>query len=534
MKKALLTLSLAGMVAGAMAQQNKIAMKYAAIITPELAKKHLSIIASDEFEGRETGQPGADKAAHYIADEFKSLGLKPIVNGSYFFDIPVVNSTFKVNSFTVNGTTLASGKDFNALGGAGNKTIEAKDIVFIGYGIGADNYDDLKGVDITGKVVMYIANGEPMNNGLSRITGTDKVSDWSAGRSRKRAAYIQSKKPLLLLAVNVMPAGGNGGQQRRGPGAGGPMARMGLKAEPGAVTPAVTFNLPVATADLLLKSSGKTIADLKSAIDQSGTPQSQVIKADISASYTTEESPVKAVDVLGFLPGNDPKLKNEVVVISAHYDHIGLVRDPAAVDKVNNGADDDGSGTTGILEIARAFTQAQKDGHGQKRSILFLSNVGEEKGLLGSEYYTDHPVIPLERTITDLNIDMIGRVGFEYIGKPDSANYVYVIGSGMLSTDLHNINEKANKTYTNLVLDYKYDDLNDPNSFYTRSDHYNFAKHGVPIIFYFNGVHADYHQPGDEVSKINFPLLAKRAQLVFYTAWDLVNADTRPVVDGKK
>lgn len=534
MKKTLLTLSLAGMIVGAMAQQNKTAMKYAGIITPELARKHLSIIASDEFEGRETGQPGADKAAHYIADEFKSLGLQPIVNGSYFFDIPVVNSTFKVNSFTVNGAALASGKDFNAQGG-GNKTIDAKDIVFIGYGIGADNYDDLKGTDITGKVVMYISNGEPMNKGLSKITGTDKPSDWSAGRSRKRAQYILSKKPLMLFAVNIPTgaAGGPGGQGARRPAGGAPAARMGLKPE-GPVTTPVTFNIPVATADLLLKNSGKTIAELKAAIDESGAPQSQVIKADISTSYSTEEAPVKAVDVLGFLPGSDPKLKDEVVVISAHYDHIGLVRDPNAKDKVNNGADDDGSGTTGILEIARAFSQAKKDGHGQKRSILFLSNVGEEKGLLGSEYYTDHPVIPLERTITDLNIDMIGRVGFEYIGKPDSANYVYLIGSGMLSTDLHNVSEKANKTYTNLVLDYKYDDLNDPNSFYTRSDHYNFAKHGVPIIFYFNGVHADYHRPGDEVSKIGFPMLAKRAQLVFYTAWDLLNAPNRPVVDGKK
>ncbi|MDP9080354.1 MAG: M28 family peptidase [Bacteroidota bacterium] len=202
-------------------------------------------------------------------------------------------------------------------------------------------------------------------------------------------------------------------------------------------------------------------------------------------------------------------------------------------DRVNNGADDDGSGTTSIMEIARAFSKAKKDGHGPRRSILFLGNVGEEKGLLGSEYYTDHPVIPLANTITDLNIDMVGRVGTEYIGKADSANYVYVIGSGMLSTDLHNVNEKANSTYTKMDLDYKYDDPNDPNSFYTRSDHYNFAKHGVPIIFYFNGVHADYHGVGDEVSKINFPLLAKRAQLVFYTAWDLLNADKRPVVDKK-
>jgi Zn-dependent M28 family amino/carboxypeptidase len=289
----------------------------------------------------------------------------------------------------------------------------------------------------------------------------------------------------------------------------------------------------MATADMILKSSSKTVADLKGAIDQSGAPQSQTVKADIATSYATEEIPVKAVDVLGFLPGSDPKLKDEVLVISAHYDHIGLMPE-GSKDMVNNGADDDGSGTTAIMELARAFSKAKKDGHGPRRSILFLGNVGEEKGLLGSEYYTDHPVIPLANTIADLNIDMIGRIGVDYIGKPDSANNVYVIGSSMLSTDLHKVGENANNLYTKLDLDYKYDDPADPNRFYYRSDHYNFAKHGVPIIFYFNGVHADYHRPGDEVSKINFPLLAKRAQLVFYTAWDLANADKRPVVDGKK
>ncbi|MFI5159427.1 MAG: M28 family peptidase, partial [Sphingobacteriales bacterium] len=253
----------------------------------------------------------------------------------------------------------------------------------------------------------------------------------------------------------------------------------------------------------------------------------------VSTSFVTVHKDVKAVDVLGFLPGSDPKLKDEVLVISAHYDHIGMLPEGTKGDRVNNGADDDGSGTTGILEIAKAFSQAKKEGHGPRRSILFLGNVGEEKGLLGSEYYTDNPVIPLANTIADLNIDMIGRIGFDYLGKPDSANYVYVIGSSMLSSDLHRVNEKANNQYTHLDLDYKYDDPNDPNRFYYRSDHYNFAKHNMPIIFYFNGVHADYHGVGDEVSKINFPLLAKRAQLVFYTAWDLANADNRPVVDGK-
>ncbi|ASU32648.1 M28 family peptidase [Mucilaginibacter xinganensis] len=528
MNKLLLTLASIGLVTGACAQQNPTAMKYAPIINADLAKQHLSIIASDAFEGRETGKPGADKAAHYIADEFKSLGLQPIVNGnSYFLDIPLVENAFKVSSFTVNGKSFASGTDFYANGSAPAKNLFTGEFVFIGYGIESDNYDDLKGVDITGKIVLYINDGEPMNNGISKITGTDKKSEWTTVRS-KRLKFLRSKNPLLILAVGPNVADilkRFGGQIGAG--------QLSIKKDGPVETSAIAYNITPEVANQLLKNSGKTYTELKASIDATGKPQTQTISANISTSYANESKNVKAVDVLGYLPGSDPKLKDEVLVISAHYDHIGMLPE-GAKDRVNNGADDDGSGTTSIMEIARAFSKAKKDGHGPRRSILFLGNVGEEKGLLGSEYYTDHPVIPLANTIADLNIDMVGRVGFDYIGKPDSANYVYVIGSSMLSTDLHKVGEKANNAYTKLKLDYKYDDLNDPNHFYERSDHYNFAKHGVPIIFYFNGVHADYHQPGDEVSKINFPLLAKRAQLVFYTAWDLVNADTRPVVDAKK
>src|ERR1700748_1964258 len=230
MKKTLLSFALAGLATVAYAQQKPIAMKYAKIISPELAKQHLSIIASDEYEGRETGQPGAEKAAQYIAAEFKSLGLQPIVNGSYFYDVHVVNSLFKMNSLILNGIPLTSPTDFTA-NGAGTKTITTKDIVFVGYGLGAGNYDDLKGIDIKGKVVMYIANGEPMNNGVSKLTGTATLSELSGQRSRKRVEYIQSKKPLMLIAVNAgggRPGGGAGG---RTGGGGAPAGRMGLAAE---------------------------------------------------------------------------------------------------------------------------------------------------------------------------------------------------------------------------------------------------------------------------------------------------------------
>lgn len=214
---------------------------------------------------------------------------------------------------------------------------------------------------------------------------------------------------------------------------------------------------------------------------------------------------------------------NEIVVISAHYDHIGVKNG-----EVYNGADDDGSGTVALLEIAQAFAKAKKEGKGPKRSILFLHVTGEEHGLLGSSYYAQNPLFPLANTIADINIDMIGRHD-EF--HNDSSNYTYLIGSDYLSTDLYNICEEVNKKYVNLFLDYKFNDRNDPNRFYYRSDHYNFAKNGIPSVFLFTGVHADYHKATDEVDKIEFDALTKRTQLAFAIAWELANRENRPVVD---
>jgi Zn-dependent M28 family amino/carboxypeptidase len=214
---------------------------------------------------------------------------------------------------------------------------------------------------------------------------------------------------------------------------------------------------------------------------------------------------------------------NEVIVISAHYDHIGIKNG-----EIYNGADDDGSGTVALLEIAQAFSKAKKEGHGPKRSILFLHVTGEEHGLLGSSYYSQNPLFPLANTITNINIDMIGRHD-EF--HNDSSNYVYLIGSDFLSTDLYTICENANKNYVNLFLDYKFNAKTDPNRFYYRSDHYNFAKNGIPSVFLFTGVHADYHKATDEVDKIEFDALAKRTQLAFTIAWELANRENRPVVD---
>lgn len=227
-------------------------------------------------------------------------------------------------------------------------------------------------------------------------------------------------------------------------------------------------------------------------------------------------------NILAFIKGTEKP--EEIIVVSAHYDHVGTKNGV-----VFNGADDDGSGTVAVMQIAKAFQNAKKSGHGPKRSILFLHVTGEEHGLLGSKFYAENPIFPMANTVANLNIDMIGRCDPENCGK----NYVYVIGSEMLSSDLKKINVEANNKVTQMELNYKYDDPKDPQRLYYRSDHYNFAKNGVPVAFFFDGIHEDYHQPTDDADKIDYEALQKRAQLVFATAWELANRKDRIVVDKK-
>lgn len=228
-------------------------------------------------------------------------------------------------------------------------------------------------------------------------------------------------------------------------------------------------------------------------------------------------------NIWAFIEGSEKP--NEIIVISAHYDHVGT-KDG----EVYNGADDDGSGTSALLELAQAFQIAKKEGHGPKRSILFLHVTGEEHGLHGSRFYSENPLFPLENTVADVNIDMIGRRDEIH---PNTNNYVYVIGANRLSSELDFVSSIMNQKYVGLDLDYRFNDPKDPNHFYERSDHYNFAKHGIPSIFFFNGVHADYHKKTDEPDKIEYDALAKRAQLAFVTAWELANRKDRIVVDKK-
>ena len=252
-------------------------------------------------------------------------------------------------------------------------------------------------------------------------------------------------------------------------------------------------------------------------------------KQDIDAAINTENyfqkmilnirgKDVKTENVVAIIPGAE--IPEEYIVISAHLDHVGVKNG-----QIYNGADDDGSGNVAMLEIAEAFQIAVNENNRPKRSIIFLHVTGEEKGLLGSRYYTENPLYPLENTVANLNIDMIGRLDPKRVNK--DPNYIYLIGSDKLSNELHEVSEKINRTYTNLILDYTFNADNDPNRFYYRSDHYNFAKNNIPVIFYFNGTHEDYHQPTDTADKINYDILQKRTKLIFHTAWELANMPNR-------
>ena len=240
------------------------------------------------------------------------------------------------------------------------------------------------------------------------------------------------------------------------------------------------------------------------------------IRSDKESRLFKKKIFVKGENILGYIEGTD--LKEELILITAHYDHLGK-KDSI----IYNGADDNGSGTSAIMEIAEAFMIAKKEGKGPRRSVLIMPVSGEEKGLLGSKYYTKKPIYPLEKTVVNLNVDMIGRVDYNH----DTSNYVYLIGSDMLSKELHNISEKINKEYIGLELDYTFNSEEDPNRYYYRSDHYNFAKNNIPVIFYFNGLHDDYHKPTDTIEKIDFKKIEKITRLIFLTAWELANREER-------
>ena len=496
-------------------------VQYGNLVTAADIKQHLDILASDAYEGRETGTEGNRKAAQYISDYFNSIGLPKIGDeNSYYQNVAFTTTKWENTEMFIEGQRHKHLWDYLAFPSRNNHIpfIGVTEIIYAGFGIEDDSYNDYKGLKIKDKVIM-IYDGEPMNSdSISWITGKKELSSWTTDRNKKlHLAKEKGAKLVMIINPNLKEMLTANRRFLLGP-------RISLGNQTHGISdlPNHIYISPK-TAQLIWGKKEKDI--LKSRDNSKNKGKVKSVKIDRNFAIRMEKymDLLEGVNVMGYIEGSD--LKEEVIVISAHYDHIGKRNQD-----VYNGADDNASGTSTVLDIADAFHQAKKNGEGPRRSILCLLVTGEEKGLLGSQYYSENPVFPINNTVANINIDMIGRTDEKYSGRTD---YIYVIGSDRLSSDLHKINEDINQKYTQLTLDYTYNDENDPNRYYFRSDHYNFARKGIPAIFFFSGVHEDYHMISDTRDKIMFEKTENVGRHIFHTAWELANRNDRIIVDGE-
>ncbi|MCE7073293.1 M28 family peptidase [Dyadobacter sp. CY327] len=507
------------------------AAKYAESITPDDLKKHLVIIASDSLEGRDTGSPGQKKAAEYVSSYYKQYGLTPAATAadgskSYLQKYNLHKRSWGEVYVKAGSKKYAFNKEFYLNGILNVPQETSSEVILVGYGIDDPAYTDYNNLDIKGKAVV-VFEGEPKSaDGKYLVSGTGEKTKWSGPVSWQAKARVALDRGATYVFIVTDKTGDDLDKEIRQRAV---MARRfsapTLKPVVEAPNSLAAFAVPASIAAQILNTSTSKLLKEKASIDKSGKPLSKQMSGNVAVKAERVSETIETENVAAFMEGSDKK--DEVLVISAHLDHIGISDNG----EINNGADDDGSGTVSLLELAEAFSKAKAEGKGPRRSILFLNVTGEEKGLFGSEYYSENPLFPLKNTIADLNIDMIGRVDKAH---ENDHKYVYLIGSDKLSSKLHAISEEANKKYINYNLDYTFNDPKDPNRFYYRSDHYNFAKMGVPVIFYFTGVHEDYHKPGDDVEKILFDKQAPIVKLVFHTAWELVNREERIEVDSNK
>jgi len=475
------------------AQKKTDPVLFANSIKSEILQKHLFQIAGAAFEGRETATPGQQKAALYIEDYFKVLGLRPGNQDSFQYSFPVFKDSLISSTIEVNGMEFELNRDYQngVLSKSSSFSYALSNIIFAGYGLSDSLRDDYKDINATGKIVM-IMGGFPPGYVQTQISkkNYNSYAKMDAAMAHGAIAILSIQEDFPRNKPFTDPAF---------------MYRSYFRDK---ISPAFFY---------ISENIARKIMGSDYDLARKGPPVTKLYKADIVLGLQKQTQFLQSSDVLGFLEGGD--LKDQLLIISAHYDHLGK-KDSI----IYFGADDDGSGTVSVLELAAAFSRAKAAGKGPRRSILFLANSGEEKGLWGSEFYTDHPLYPLNKTTADLNIDMIGRKDPNR-KQGDSNNYIYIVGDDKLSSDLHSITVAVNKKYTSLELDYKFNDPKDPTRIYFRSDHYNFARKGVPVIFYFDGIHPDYHMPTDTPDKINYDLMVKRTQLVFYTAWEMANRE---------
>ncbi len=507
-------------------------------ITAAQLKDYLYFIASDEMEGRDTPSRGLDITAKFIAANLSRWGLKPGGdNGTYFQRIAMqrVKLDAAGTRAEFNGQSFTFGEDLMAQPTAGTASAP---LVYVGHGwvIKNKNIDAYQGIDVKDKIVVVLGSGLPKGVTFADLSGGKQGVDWIAPNT-----YAETHGAKGIIAIPSKQMLTNWQRINQNSLAGGNITvEKFKKADEGPKIPTISASEKMLNA--LMQGEAQTAQTLLN------RDQAEAIKPfDFSAgkkvtiNVATKTEQIFTQNVVAVAEGRDSVLKNEYVALGAHYDHVGTGapgggRIPSlkgdTSDNIWNGADDDGSGTVALMAVAETLGKNPPP----KRSVIFIWHCGEEKGLWGSRYFVENPTVPLAQIVTQINIDMIGRSRPEGDTNPANAklagpNEIYVIGSKMMSTQLGELSENTNHAYLNLKLNYLYDDPKDPNRFFYRSDHYNYAKNGIPIIFYFDGEHEDYHRPGDHPDKIDYQKMEKVTRTVFVTMWELAERATRPTVD---
>lgn len=513
------------------AQRTEKAYAHTELITAEFIRPHIYTLADDSMQGRDTASPEELIAGNYLADFHRALGLLPAGDDStYFQTVPFTGSVTRGYTFTFatpSGTKTLSVDSNNAdpiLIITGAPGLHEGDIVFGGLGIQDTTLGirHLDGVEVRGNYVL-IYNDIP-----STVTG------WTPNRRFRELVLTRGAKGVITISsdsatdfaldVDLMRGGFGEPASLRLPSA---------TAQPRLQLQYFTIQPDLASVILGGGLSEQGVRDLEASL--SANPRNfspRAVSARLSVNAITNDEPFPGRNVAALLPGSDPELAHEVVVLVAHYDHVGVGAADATGDRIYNGADDNGSGTVGLMALANALNEAKKAGVGPRRSVLFLHVTGEEKGLLGSRYYSDNPTIPMANTIANINVDMIGRIEAKRYESGDT-NYVYLIGASLISSKVDSLVRAANAKTVNIFLDPGLNDLNDPQQIYRRSDHWNFGRLGVPFAFFFSGLHDDYHLPSDSPDKITYEAMADRLKVIYGATIELANDTERPLVDNE-
>lgn len=494
-------------------------------------RNYLTFIASDEMEGRDTPSRGLDTTAKFLAMNLASWGFKPAGDdGSFFQHIELRRDRADSGQtkIEINGRALTAGTDYLPAGGSGNVSGQ---LVFAGNGwfVKSKEIDAYKGIDPAGKIAIIFGTPNTPPRGIGRSDLGKPGEDFM-----NPSDYARSKGVVGLIYVPDFQYLANWQRNRQRILERGSTVVAKFQTQ-STSSPVPSIVISPETAQALFAGEPQSAAGIFNASYSNSLPGAFVLRDNkkITMNVVSNTETVPTQNVVAVWEGSDPGLKAEYVALGAHYDHVGSACPPIGNDTICNGADDDGSGTTALLGMAEALAKAPTR---PKRSVLFVWHCGEEKGLWGSRYFTEYPTVALNQIVAQINIDMIGRSKKEGDTNPRNAELtgpdaVYLIGSTMMSTELGELVNAVNKSFLNLTFDTRYDDPKDPNRFFYRSDHYNYARKGIPIIFFFDGVHEDYHRAGDTADKIDYQKMEKITRTVYMTVWEIANRPARLKVD---